>query len=553
MLLYDESLLNLQITQYLKKHPHTDVYIVSHSLGGVIAFGYLASLIENTHKTALENGSILKGLAILDSPFGGVTGGSNYEKGIVLKTLLPFIGCNPQEVDYTTIGGLQTLYNTASSPVVRRETGSVFSAFIGGKYISNQDVATHAANMGVRILVVGNTNDVLWQPDLCLIGANFLSTEYLKELGRQSNDGALYSRSVASGFRGCRSLVTNRGNHFDVLYRTDVEQAIWETFTGNPMDQLNAITDMPVVPTPTPTTIPVPVPTPTQPPTPTPTNTPTPTATPSPTPTPTATPIPTPTPSPTPPPTNMIAEFPLPSIASIPEGITTGPDGNLWFAERQGKIGRITPNGTITEFSPPTANSGPSGITSGPDGNLWFTEAYTDQIGRITPNGTITEFPLPTRNSNWLFGITAGPDGNLWFTEFAGNKIGQITPNGTITEFPLPTATSGPFAITTGPDGNLWFVEAYASQIGRITPDGTITEFPTLTPKSSPWGITSGPDGNLWFTENSGIGRITPNGTIAEFPLPTASSSPWGITAGPDGNLWFTERQGNKIGRIAPH
>src|SRR5712692_6892750 len=74
---------------------------------------------------------------------------------------------------------------------------------------------------------------------------------------------------------------------------------------------------------------------------------------------------------------------------------------------------------TITEFRLPT-NGAPEGITAGPDGNLWFTEKVSSQIGRITPQGKISEFSLPTPNG-FPEGITAGPDGNLWFTELAGN------------------------------------------------------------------------------------------------------------------------------------
>src|SRR5437588_6931221 len=84
--------------------------------------------------------------------------------------------------------------------------------------------------------------------------------------------------------------------------------------------------------------------------------------------------------------------------------------------------------GTITEFPTPAGSAGPIGITTGPDGNLWFT-AGTD-IGRITTGGSATAFPLPTRCGHKFgcepFGITAGPDGNLWVTEFQGNKIGRI-------------------------------------------------------------------------------------------------------------------------------
>ena len=256
-------------------------------------------------------------------------------------------------------------------------------------------------------------------------------------------------------------------------------------------------------------------------------------------------------------PAGSFAEFPIPT-AGNPQGIATGPDGNLWFTEAgANKIGRITQQGTITEFPIPTATS-PDGIAAGPDGNLWFTEAGADKIGRITPQGTVTEFPIPTANSR-PDGIAVGPDGNVWFTESHASKIGRITPQGTITEYPIPTLngvlSSFPEGIAAGPDGNVWFAEADANKIGRITPQGTITEYSTPTaPSSFPQGIAAGPDGDLWFTERSGneIGRITPQGTITEYPIPTANSSPDGIAAGPDGNVWFTENLANKIGRITP-
>jgi streptogramin lyase len=69
--------------------------------------------------------------------------------------------------------------------------------------------------------------------------------------------------------------------------------------------------------------------------------------------------------------------------------------------------------------------AGPLGITSGSDGNVWFAEWDANKIRRITPSGTITEFSIPTSGSgsNW---IAAGPDGNLWFTEYRGNSIGVL-------------------------------------------------------------------------------------------------------------------------------
>ena len=64
----DELKLAAQITAYTTNHTNTDVYIISHSLGGVITFAFLADLVEHNHSLSLSNGGTLKGIAILDSP-----------------------------------------------------------------------------------------------------------------------------------------------------------------------------------------------------------------------------------------------------------------------------------------------------------------------------------------------------------------------------------------------------------------------------------------------------------------------------------------------------
>jgi len=258
-----------------------------------------------------------------------------------------------------------------------------------------------------------------------------------------------------------------------------------------------------------------------------------------------------------------IAEFNVPTAGSVTLNIAVGSDGALWFVEQAGNaIGRITTAGVITEFTIPTAGVWPNSIAAGADGALWFTEQSGNQIGRITAAGVITEFAIPTAASRPL-GIAPGSDGALWFAEFNGNKIGRITTGGAIIEFTLPTASSGPFGITAGPDGALWFTEAapldgaavpHGSRIGRITTAGVIAEFTTPTASSGPFAITAGPDGALWFTEYPAnqVGRITTAGVTTEFPVPTAGSGPSAITAGPDGALWFNESGGNKIGRVQP-
>jgi streptogramin lyase len=272
---------------------------------------------------------------------------------------------------------------------------------------------------------------------------------------------------------------------------------------------------------------------------------------------------------------NSSSDFSTPTSPSTPYGIAAGPDGNVWFAEHTpNNIGVLTFLGGgsgIGEYPityPPSLGTssqyGVYGITSGPDGNLWFTEAFspdnTSFVGKISTGGTIQTFSIGTNLQPQ--GITPGPDGNIWFTEYGigtnpvGN-IGKISPSAptSVNSYPTTTVNSGPESITVGPDGNLWFTEFLANQIGVITTGGTVThEYTVPTANGAPLGITVGPDGNVWFTESNGnkIGRITTAGVVTEFPIPTSGSYPQGITNGPDGNLWFIESTAGNIGRITP-
>ncbi len=79
-----------------------------------------------------------------------------------------------------------------------------------------------------------------------------------------------------------------------------------------------------------------------------------------------------------------------------PNSITAGPDGNVWFTSLTTRslpnigtppaIGRITPSGEITEFRAGMVYaSSPDDIVAGPDGALWFSDRELRSIGRIVP------------------------------------------------------------------------------------------------------------------------------------------------------------------------
>lgn len=274
----------------------------------------------------------------------------------------------------------------------------------------------------------------------------------------------------------------------------------------------------------------------------------------------------------------------LPRYATS-EAIVSGPDGNLWLAQDDHSIGRLTPAGVYTDF-PVTSDGSVGALAAGSDGNVWFIDNPTPpsvihfaasaippilpntvdvRIGRITPNGTITEFEVPGLSANTTAdSIASGPDGNLWFT--AGNQIDRITPAGIITSFSLPGGQNG-HNIVSGPGGKLWF-SVGSAQIGTITTGGDVTILPSVLNGivMTPNGLTVGPDGSIWAITipqpeqvvgppivvrgqppapvASVLDNVAPNGAVAGYGIAGSALS---LTAGSDGNLWLTETQGDIV------
>jgi virginiamycin B lyase len=242
-----------------------------------------------------------------------------------------------------------------------------------------------------------------------------------------------------------------------------------------------------------------------------------------------------------------------------PAGITTGPDGNVWYTFPFAGIGRLNPGGTASEFTSGITGDSIRRIVSGPDGNLWFTEFNPPgAIGRITPAGVITEMAkggvTPNMTAGNVEDIVAGPDGNLWFTKpfnSGQGAIGRITPAGTVTEFSTGLDVAAqPRDVAVGPDGNIWFTDDGAGhgRIWKSTTDGTITLVadagvtPGFTTGKSADHIALGPDGSLWFGEApQGVARLTTAGVVTEFSAGFSVGADYAGITSACGALWLTQ------------
>ena len=151
---------------------------------------------------------------------------------------------------------------------------------------------------------------------------------------------------------------------------------------------------------------------------------------------------------------------------AVPDGITTGSDGNVWFEDNYGNqraVGRIKPSGAIKEFTHGLGAGLQDDITLGADGNVWVEQSMPGGIARITPTGAITQFTKGLLAGAGSDGdqLVSGPDGNLWFTDRGAVAIGRV-------------ALQLPPAARTGPAGDV--SGSSASVFGFVNPLGSATK-----------------------------------------------------------------------------
>jgi hypothetical protein len=262
-----------------------------------------------------------------------------------------------------------------------------------------------------------------------------------------------------------------------------------------------------------------------------------------------------------------------------PALVTPGPgDGKLWFigvgdlggGNGDSSISSISTDGsTITTYGSNnffgyTQYGFINGITAGPDGNMWATYSYTNfgsstaaGVLKLSTTGVVLQ-NIPVSPNSEPRMIIVGPNHNLWFVEHNGNAIGTVTTSGTLHEYPT-NLPSGYVPYTLLADRtSVYFTAVNSGQstgvLARMSTSGqSMGVFSVPYGGVTPWisfayGSGSGPNPNAFWLLDSGITIFTgTTQTRYAVPDPNPWVSPTGVVMGPDNQLWYADRNQNEI------
>src|SRR3989441_3846848 len=222
---------------------------------------------------------------------------------------------------------------------------------------------------------------------------------------------------------------------------------------------------------------------------------------------------------------NMTVEQTFPR--GSPQYMTIDNKGRIWITLLgTNRIVEYDPVGKklINSYAAPAASASLQGITTAPDGTIWFAETTAKKLGHIIPCETgscnVTDYgPPPSVEITFPIQLAVDRGGVVWFTDHGRGQFGSFNPSsgewrvfgiGYCSESYNPDCPVGlPNAISLDSNGMIWFAEHFAGRVAKYDPTtGSLTEyFVPATTIPYVWWMRPGPGNLVWFTA-LGLGEV---------------------------------------------
>ena len=284
----------------------------------------------------------------------------------------------------------------------------------------------------------------------------------------------------------------------------------------------------------------------------------------------------------------FITEYKIPTACTQPLGITTDPNGNVWFiGSNTGNIAKFDPYAqNFTEYENPLWQKHEKAMMWGmgyaPDGNIWYTDSGHNLIWKFsTTDKKYANFNYPvTLGEKEAFPQIIVIDGKeIFVNDFVGKKISSFNSDKVGSSIDYSTIVSpGDYNFTSSmavdSSGKIWYpvwtYEKGGSLVRSDPQTGDKTQFNLPPGIFAPNGIAITQDGKIWGTDTASslFFSFDPQSQqFTKFVTPVPSESTFGNSSGlikapisrpywnqvdKNGRIWFNEQVGNSIGAFDP-
>lgn len=278
-------------------------------------------------------------------------------------------------------------------------------------------------------------------------------------------------------------------------------------------------------------------------------------------------------------------------------GVTVDSGGNLYVADGDGTVRKITPAGLVSTFA--GGFSGAQDMAVDSAGNVYVANSFGHSISKITPAGDVSTLAgMPgvagsddgTGSAARFYecgGVAVDNVGNVYVGDTFNHTIRKITPSGAVTTLAGLAGSAGnadgagsvarfnlPAGLAVNPAGDLYVGDAQNEIIRKITPAGDVSTLAgsanstTAAKFSFPQGVAvDNAVGNVYVADSNNhiIRQITPDGavsTLAGSPgmsgsadgLGSAASfnSPIGVAVDSSNNVYVGDTFNHTIRKITP-
>jgi streptogramin lyase len=154
-----------------------------------------------------------------------------------------------------------------------------------------------------------------------------------------------------------------------------------------------------------------------------------------------------------------------------PFSISFDADGNLYSANSNNTISKITSGGIVTNaWATLAASSNAQFMVFDAAGNMYVSCWGTSTVSKITPSAVVTETWATVGTNSWPAGIVCDAAGNIFVANFNNNTISKITSDGTVTQSYVSLASgSAPFFLAKDATGNLYTTNMGNGTVSKIS------------------------------------------------------------------------------------